>query len=69
MTSRNINIEISVYEKLKKIKKEDESFSQLLGRLLGLSSGNLKESFGALRDEPLDYQEIKKSRIDRRVVL
>jgi predicted CopG family antitoxin len=69
MTSRNINIEISVYEKLKKLKRDDESFSQLLERLLGMSAGNLRESFGALKAEPLDYQEIKKSRLDRRVVL
>ncbi|MEW6036329.1 MAG: antitoxin VapB family protein [Candidatus Micrarchaeota archaeon] len=69
MTSRNINIEISVYERLRKLKKENESFSELLERLLGISGKGLSESFGMLRGSPLNYEEIKKARRDRNVVL
>jgi len=69
MTSRNINIEISVYERLKKLKSEHESFSEVLERLLDSTSKNLEASFGILKDAPLSYSEIKKSRRDRDVVL
>ncbi len=67
MTSRNINIEISVYDRLRKIKKEDESFSEALDRLLEVSGRSINASFGALKD--ISYSEIKKSRSDRNVVL
>lgn len=67
MTSRNINIEISVYDRLRKLKKENESFSEALDRLLEVSGRNINASFGALKD--ISYSEIKKSRRDRDVVL
>jgi predicted CopG family antitoxin len=67
MASRNINIELSVYERLARLKGENESFSQLLQRLLGASAKGLNESFGALKE--LDYGQIKRSRRDRDVVL
>lgn len=69
MTSRNINVEISVYERLKKIKGAGESFSEVLERLLSTGAASLEASFGILKDEPLDYREIKKSRRDRDVPL
>jgi predicted CopG family antitoxin len=69
MTSRNINIEISVYERLSKLKKGDESFSEVLERLLGAARKGLSASFGMLRDEPISYAEIKKSRRDRDAAL
>ncbi len=69
MSSRNINIEISVYERLRKLKKENESFSEVLERLLGISGKSLSASFGILRTEPISYSDIKKSRRDRDVVL
>ncbi|NYZ73886.1 antitoxin [Candidatus Micrarchaeota archaeon] len=69
MTSRNINIEISIYERLRKLRREDESFSEVLERLMAISGKNLSGSFGVLKNEPLDYSEIKKSRRDRNVVL
>ena len=69
MSSRNINIEISVYERLRKLKKGNESFSEVLERLLGASRKNLEASFGVLRAGPLDYAAIKKSRRDRHVAL
>jgi predicted CopG family antitoxin len=67
MTSRNINIELSVYDRLKKFKKADESFSQALDRLMSASCKSIKASFGTIKD--LDYAEIKKARRDRDVVL
>ncbi|MFH0884152.1 MAG: antitoxin VapB family protein [Candidatus Micrarchaeota archaeon] len=69
MSSRNINIEISVYERLRKLKKENESFSEVLERLLGISGRSLSSSFGMLKDAPISYGEIKKSRRDRDVIL
>jgi predicted CopG family antitoxin len=67
MTSRNINIEMSVYERLSRLKKANESFSQVLDRLIGVSSKKLSDSFGMAKD--LSYEEIKRSRRDRDVVL
>ena len=67
MTSRNINIELSVYERLKKMKKEDESFSQALDRLMKASGKSIAASFGSVKD--LDYAQIKRSRRDQDVVL
>jgi predicted CopG family antitoxin len=46
MTSKNISITEEVYNKLKKIKREGESFSELFLRLLNSQKGNLEEIFG-----------------------
>jgi predicted CopG family antitoxin len=40
MTSNQISIRKDIYEKLKKIKREKESFSDLIERLLGKSNIN-----------------------------
>ncbi len=69
MASRNINIEVGVYDQLSRIKLENESFTEVLARLIQTQKSALKASFGALRNNPLDYEEIKKSRRDRDVVL
>ena len=69
MASKNINIELSIYERLLRIKKHEESFSELLARLLSSPRIGLMDSFGSLGREAPDYREIKKSRCDRDVVL
>lgn len=46
MGSKNISITEEVYEKLVKIKREDESFSELFLRLLNLQKSSLEEAFG-----------------------
>ena len=69
MTSKNINIEISVYERLNRLKNKNESFSEVLIRLLSTSRPNPKQFFGILKREDLDYNEIKRGRRDRDVIL
>jgi len=46
MASKNISITEEVYEKLVKIKREDESFSELFLRLLNSQKASLEEAFG-----------------------
>ena len=69
MASKNINIEIKVYEKMKRMKRAGESFSQFLLRMLKSSEVGLEDSFGMLRGEPLDYNEVKRARADRKFTL
>ncbi len=47
MTSKNISITEDVYNKLLKIKRENESFSDLFLRLLKIQKITLEKSFGA----------------------
>jgi len=47
MTSKNISITEEVYKKLMKIKRENESFSELFLRLLRIQKDNMEKSFGA----------------------
>ncbi len=47
MTSKNISITEEVYQKLMKIKRENESFSELFLRLLKIQKINIKRTFGA----------------------
>ncbi len=47
MTSKNINITEEVYKRLLKLKQDNESFSELLLRLLKIQKNALKSSFGA----------------------
>lgn len=47
MTSKNISITEEVYNKLLKIKCENESFSELFLRLLNMQKNLLEKSFGA----------------------
>lgn len=46
MTSKNISITEDVYKKLMKIKREDESFSDLFLRLLRIQKQTIEKSFG-----------------------
>ncbi|MCJ7647657.1 MAG: antitoxin VapB family protein [Candidatus Lokiarchaeota archaeon] len=46
MTSKNISITEEVYNKLMKIKRVNESFSELFLRLLKVQKTNFEKSFG-----------------------
>ncbi len=46
MTSKNISITEDVYKKLLKIKRENESFSELFLRLLKIQKLKMEKSFG-----------------------
>ncbi len=55
---KTISIRDDVYNKLAEIKKEGESFSDVIERLLERKNVNLKKYFGALKDsEVLDEIE------------
>jgi predicted CopG family antitoxin len=63
MASHQISIRNDVYQKLKKIKQENESYSDTIERLLS-SKGNvedLKELYGILGEDELGFQDILKS--------
>ncbi|MHA1284241.1 MAG: antitoxin VapB family protein [Promethearchaeota archaeon] len=64
MASRNISIRQDLYERLKKFKDRNESFSDLIERLLneGLkgSISRLIKHFGAWSDLPEDFDLIVK---------
>ncbi len=56
MTSKNISITEDVYNKLMKVKRDNESFSELFLRLLKVQKVNFEKSFGAWK---LNEQELK----------
>ncbi|MFX1503174.1 MAG: antitoxin VapB family protein [Promethearchaeota archaeon] len=58
MTSKNISITEDVYNKLLKIKRENESFSELFLRLLKIQKNVLKNSFGAWKLSKDEKNEI-----------
>ncbi len=58
MTSNNISITEDVYNKLMKVKREDESFSELFLRLLKVQKINFEKSFGAWNLNEKELKEI-----------
>ena len=58
MTSKNISITEEVYKKLMKIKKENESFSELFLRLLKIQKDKMDKSFGAWNLSEKEKKEI-----------
>ena len=58
MTSKNISITEDVYKKLMKIKRENESFSELFLRLLKIQKINMEKSFGAWNLSAKEKSEI-----------
>jgi len=58
MTSKNISINEEVYNKLLKIKRDKESFSELFLRLLKIQKNTLEKSFGALKLSEEEEREI-----------
>ncbi len=53
MASKTISIRDDVYKLLKSAKRDEESFSDVLERLLRKDKKDLSEYFGALKDSPL----------------
>lgn len=53
MASKNISIRDDVYKMLKDARRDEESFSDVIGRLLKKDRTDLSEYFGALKDNPL----------------
>lgn len=58
MASKNISITEEVYNKLIQIKREDESFSDLLLRLLNSQKAKLEEIFGTWNLTEEEKEEI-----------
>jgi predicted CopG family antitoxin len=58
MTSKNISITEDVYNKLLKIKRDNESFSELFLRLLKIQKNTLEKSFGAWDLSDIEKKEI-----------
>ena len=53
MASRNISIKDNVYDMLNDVRKSDESFSDVIERLIKKDKKDLSEYFGALKDSPI----------------
>jgi predicted CopG family antitoxin len=53
MASKTISIRDDVYDLLKGAKREDESFSEAIERLLKKDRVDLSQYFGALKESPL----------------
>jgi len=53
MASKTISIRDDVYNLLKGAKRDEESFSDVIERLVKKDKTNLSEYFGALKDSPL----------------
>ena len=64
MASKTISIRDDVYKLLKDAKREEESFSDAIERLLKKDKVNLSEYSGALKEDPfLDRLEADSKRI------
>lgn len=53
MASKTISIRDDVYKLLKGVKREEESFSDVIERLLKKDKIDMSDYFGALKDNPL----------------
>jgi len=53
MSTKTISIRDDTYDLLKNAKREGESFSDVIDRLLTKEKGDLSVYFGALKDEEL----------------
>jgi predicted CopG family antitoxin len=53
MASKTISIRDDVYRSLKDARREDESFSDVIERLLKKDKTDLSEYFGSLKDNPM----------------
>jgi predicted CopG family antitoxin len=53
MSTKTISIREDVYAHLRKAKRDDESFSEVIERLLSGPQMDLSSYFGALKDHPL----------------
>jgi predicted CopG family antitoxin len=53
MASKTISIRDDVYKLLRDARREDESFSDCIERVLKKDKADLSDYFGALKDSPL----------------
>lgn len=53
MGTKTISIRDDTYDLLKNIKREGESFSDVIDRLLKKEKGNLSDYFGALEEDEI----------------
>ena len=59
MGTKTIGLQDDAYERLKARKREDESFTDLVNRLLDESTPNWREGFGTLpEDETAEFKSI-----------
>ena len=58
MTSKTISITEEIYNRLKKLKDEKESFSQLFQRMIEVYHHNLTDCYGAWEISDEDYSKI-----------
>ena len=64
MSVKTISLRNDIYKMLKNAKQEDESFSDVIERLLKREKKDLTDYFGALKDEDLlDELEVDARRI------
>ena len=59
MASKTISIRDDIYKLLKDARRDEESFSDVIGRLLKKDKTDLSEYFGSLKDNPF-LDEIEK---------
>ncbi|MBI5047032.1 hypothetical protein HZC07_04875 [Candidatus Micrarchaeota archaeon] len=64
MSSVNISITEEVYDKLKALKKKDESFSEIISSLV--STRDISKCYGLLKDYPEELDQIEKEAIKSR---
>ncbi|MHC3438670.1 antitoxin VapB family protein [Natrialbaceae archaeon A-gly3] len=57
MGTKTIGLREDVYERLKARKREDESFTDLMGRLLDETTVDWREGFGTLSEQEADELE------------
>lgn len=53
MATKTISIREEVYSALKSLKREDESFSDIIGKLTKKRKSNLLDYYGALKDSKI----------------
>ena len=64
MSSVNISITEDVYDRLKMLKKKDESFSDVIRQLVG--EKDIRRCYGLLKDYPEDLAFIEKEALKAR---
>ncbi|OLS14202.1 MAG: hypothetical protein RBG13Loki_2176 [Promethearchaeota archaeon CR_4] len=67
MTQKTISLSIEAYKQLARLKKKDESFSQLIFRLTESKSPAKVEEFAGIWKESQEWDEIEKEIYKRRL--